>query len=122
MMTRLFAVAVLIVTTAASGAEERERLLATAPSGAFCLRCKENSGAVWVGSRDDDLNRIKLPGVTVRMHEYGNWKSGLREERTDELDTHGAVPLPFISPDENWIFVQMNVESAFDIGLLYSRV
>jgi uncharacterized protein YecT (DUF1311 family) len=121
MLKQFFTIATLFGATVVHGEQHRELLLATSPSGSFSLRCKEKSGAIWVVPRGNESARAKLPGAAVRLHEYGNWQSGLRDRMTNELDTLEDVPLSFISPDENWIFVQMNLESAFQIGLLYSR-
>jgi uncharacterized protein YecT (DUF1311 family) len=121
MLKPVIALSFLLLAACTHAAQEDEMLLGTAPTGSFVLRCKPRSGAIWIVSRGNESDRRKLPATVVQVHEYGNWKSGLRERRTDELDTLGHVPLTFISPDERWIFVQMNIESAFTIGLLYSR-
>jgi uncharacterized protein YecT (DUF1311 family) len=95
-----------------------DTILARAPSGAFSLIVKADGGPIWLVSTNDPEHPTKLPPVRVMAHDENDWKSGLKEMSSDEI---GDPTLAFISPDERWIFVQMEIESEFGIGFLYRR-
>ncbi|HEX8279766.1 MAG TPA: hypothetical protein VF551_00190, partial [Chthoniobacterales bacterium] len=92
-----------------------DTILARAPSGAFSVILKPEGGPIWIVSENDREHATKLPPVMVTAHDEDDWRAGLKEISTDEI---GDPTLAFISPDERWIFVQLEIESEFGIGFL----
>ena len=108
----------LLLASFATAHDADDTILARAPSGAFSLVLKADGGPIWLVPANDPAQATKLPPVYVTGHKDDDWRSGLQEMSSDEV---GDPTLAFISPDERWIFVQMEVESEFGIGFLYRR-
>ncbi|MEA3208887.1 MAG: Lysozyme inhibitor LprI [Chthoniobacter sp.] len=104
-----------------SQAEDKEPLisLATAPGGSFELICKQiGASPVWLVPKAAPNHRTALP--PVRFQAVSEGTTQLRETSSDEFE---GLQLTFISPDENWIYVQMTLEEeeSYAVGWLYQK-
>ena len=89
MKTILFAAISVVSSVTASVAEHTSITLITAPSGEYAVGWTSSDHILWIASTKDstDLGHIKLSHLT------------------DVEESSEFTPVPFISPDSNWIFV-----------------
>jgi|GEM_PF-5767592 hypothetical protein len=80
---------VLVSATASVAAKDTSIKLTTAPSGEYAVGWASSEHVLWIASTKDgtDLGDIKLSHLA------------------DMEEGSEFIPLPFISPDSNWIFV-----------------
>ncbi len=111
-------VAAVFLAAVAVAENANDIILARAPSGAFSLIMKAEGGAIWLVPANAPERATALPPVRVTAREEGNWNAGLKEFSSDDV---GDPTLTFISPDDRWIFVQMQIDHSYGIGFLYRR-
>jgi uncharacterized protein YecT (DUF1311 family) len=101
-------------------AEDQEPMipLATAPSGSFRIVCKQIGGSpLWLVPKAAEQRRVALP--PVRFQAVADGTTRLQDTSSDEFV---GLQLPFISPDENWIYVQLTLdETNYVVGWLYHK-
>lgn len=119
-MKSWFIVAVLIAIAAnQTGAAAKEKgddfLLVTAPSGDFQLTRKSN-GSIWVVPTKQPGDHVVLPPVQIEVNEEGS--TGVQQTSSDKVE---AQPRCFVSPDERWIFVEIDTGENNTTGILYQR-
>jgi uncharacterized protein YecT (DUF1311 family) len=119
-MKSCFAAAALIAILAyesAVAAKEtgHDSLLVTAPSGDFQLIRKSN-GAIWLVATKQPTNHVVLPSVQVERSKSAS--KGAEQVSSDEIESQ---PKCFFSPDERWIFVEIDIDENNTTGVLYRR-
>jgi len=119
-MKNWFIVAVLMAiaatrTDAAAKEKEHDYLLVTAPSGDFQLTRKSN-GAIWVVPTKQPSDHAVLPPVQIEVNEEGS--KDVQQISSDKVEQQ---PRCFVSPDERWIFVEIDTGENNTTGILYHR-
>lgn len=92
-----------------------DSLLVTAPSGDFQL-IRKSDGAIWLVATKQPNNHVVLPSVQVEMSKSAS--KGAQEVSSDEIEPQ---PKCFFSPDERWIFVEIDIDENNTTGVLYRR-
>jgi uncharacterized protein YecT (DUF1311 family) len=109
-------IAIAATQTGAAGKEkEHDFLLVTAPSGDFQLTRKSN-GSIWVVPTKQPSDHVVLPPVQIEVNEEGS--TGVPQISSDKVERQ---PRCFVSPDERWIFVEIDTGQNNTTGILYQR-
>jgi uncharacterized protein YecT (DUF1311 family) len=107
------------------------RTIVVAPDQSFAIQWSAPKGPLWLVPLKNPAAREPLPSVPLSARRWVHTFVGQRKQRTIEpqavvqnIDSNEieSVPLAFVSPDCNWIFVERAVEGDVQIGYLYHRV
>jgi uncharacterized protein YecT (DUF1311 family) len=110
--TWLVGVVLVGLSAEPSGADAKDKsgefVLVTAPTGDFRL-VRKSDGAIWVVPAKSESEHVVLPAAQIDVR------------ATEERDSVQHEPRCFISPDERWIFVQIDIDDDNTNGILYQR-
>jgi uncharacterized protein YecT (DUF1311 family) len=99
-------------------AEPKRLVLVTAPSGDFQLTAGDRSGAIRLVPAKNPDAHVALPPAQVKINDESGRVKKTKLVSSDSLESQRQC---FISPDENWIFVQMPTDNNCSTGILYRR-
>ena len=119
-MNRHFLAASLIACCVASGnivakSNSPEFVLVTAPSSSFQLT-RASNGAIWLVPAKNPSDHAVLPAVQIEV----NTEAANKMHRVSS-DSVERQPQCFVSPDEHWIFVEVDTGGGNTTGILYQR-
>jgi uncharacterized protein YecT (DUF1311 family) len=89
--------------------------LVTAPSGDFRLT-RASNGAIWIVSTKSVADHVVLPAVQIEVNTEA--ASSMNRVSSDSIE---GQPECFVSPDERWIFVEVDTGGGNTTGILYQR-
>jgi uncharacterized protein YecT (DUF1311 family) len=92
-----------------------EFVLVTAPSGDFQLT-RASNGTVWVVSAKNPSDHVVLPAVQIEVNTEA--ASSMKRVSSDSVKRQ---PECFFSPDEHWIFVEVDTGGGNTTSILYKR-
>jgi uncharacterized protein YecT (DUF1311 family) len=89
--------------------------LVTAPSDDFRLS-RASNGAIWLIPTKNPSGHVVLPAVQIEVNTEA--ASGMTRVSSDSVERQ---PECFVSPDEHWIFVEVDTGGGNTTGILYQR-
>jgi uncharacterized protein YecT (DUF1311 family) len=89
--------------------------LVTAPNGDFQL-VRASTGAIWLVPTKNLTEHVVLPAVQIEANTEA--ASSMKRVSSDSVERQ---PECFISPDERWIFVEVDTGGDNTTGILYQR-
>jgi uncharacterized protein YecT (DUF1311 family) len=119
MKSSILTAAFMAMTATQTCAQAKEAghdvILVIAPSGDFQLTRKSN-GAIWLVSTKQPGNQFVLPPVQVERSKSAS--NGAEQVSSEKIEPQ---PRCFFSPDERWIFMEIDVDENNTTGVLYRR-
>jgi len=90
-------------------------LLVAAPTGDFQLT-RTSNGAIWLVPTKNPSHHVVLLAVQIEVNTEA--ASGMKEVSSDSVERQ---PECFVSSDERWIFVEVDIGGGSTTGILYQR-
>ena len=103
------------LTNLAAKPDSSNFALVTAPTGDFQLM-RTSNGAIWLVSTKNPTDHVVLPAVQIEVNTEA--AGSMKRVSSDSVERQ---PECFVSPDERWIFVEVDTGGGNTTGILYQR-
>ena len=103
------------LTNLAAKPDSSNFALVTAPAGDFQLM-RTSNGAIWLVPTKNPTDHVVLPAVQIEVNTEA--ASSMKRVSSDSVERQ---PECSVSPDERWIFVEVDTGGGNTTGILYQR-